>query len=408
MKKRLAAADSAWFAVDNPTNPMVVTGVIQLAGNLDLHEFQELVRTRMVGRYPEFSRIVQGRGFLAKWRKCVPDISQHVLAVPAGDLAAIVSDIMSQTLPIGRPPWLMQLINGLDGRTTIVARMHHGLADGLALAQVLLGLGEADQSTLATRRHFPGGGRVRTPGKFRLLGSMARLFFRLLTSLGEPRTVLTTTPGRRKITSWAPALKLAEVRAAAKSAGVTVNDILLSAVAGGLRELLGPDCAELRVLVPVDLRGGQPVKDLGNRLGLIFVKLPINLHSRHDRLHHIARQTTRLKASAEAGASFGILHLVGALPQIFGRLAVGILSRSASAVVTNVPGPREPFDLAGVPVEGVYFWVPQVGQISVGISIFSYAGMVGLGVSCDSSVDLSPDLLTSAISRELRCFIPPK
>ncbi|MGL5829318.1 MAG: wax ester/triacylglycerol synthase domain-containing protein, partial [Angustibacter sp.] len=125
MSNRVSAADSAWFAVDHPSNPMVVTGVIQLTGGLGLSELQELVRVRMVERYPQFSRVVRGRGFLARWRGCAPDISQHVLAAPPGDLAQLVSALMSQALPTGRPPWLMQLITGSDGRATIVARVHH-------------------------------------------------------------------------------------------------------------------------------------------------------------------------------------------------------------------------------------------------------------------------------------------
>ncbi len=402
---RVAAADAAWFAVDKPSNPMVVTGILHLTGPLALPQLQQLVQSRMVARFPEFSRQPIRRALGGwHWKSVTPELMHHVRGVCATNLPELVSQLMSEPLAADRPPWIMHLVTGSNGQASIVARVHHGLADGMALAQVLLGLTDRVAAAAPMPLRFPGGGRVRHPGPMRLVGGTLALLGRLLLRLGEPASDLRGSPQARKQTAWTPPTALPLVQAAATRHGVTINDILLAATAGGLRECLGREAESLRVLVPVDLRGGAAPVTLGNRLGLVFVRLPLTASSRQTRVRAIAQQTSGLKESTEAGATFAVLTLVGAVPRILARLAVAILSHSASAVVTNVPGPRSRLRLAGVEVESVNFWVPQVGKIAVGISIFSYAGQVTLGVTCDATLAIQADQLAAAVSTELRAL----
>jgi diacylglycerol O-acyltransferase / wax synthase len=401
---RVAAADAAWFAVDKPSNPMVVTGILHLTGPLALTQLQQLVQSRMVARFPEFSRQPIRRALGGwHWKSVTPELVHHVRGVCSANLPELVSQLMSEPLSADRPPWILHLVTDSNGQASIVARVHHGLADGMALAQVLLGL--TDRVTAAAMPpQLPGGGRMRRPGPLRLAGGTLALLGRLLLRLGEPASDLRGSPQVRKQTAWTPPIALPLVQAAAAQHGVTINDILLAATAGGLRQYLGRSAESLRVLVPVDLRGGAAPVTLGNRLGLVFVRLPLTAATRQARVRAIAQQTRGLKESTEAGATFAILTLVGAVPRILARLAVAILSHSASAVVTNVPGPRGRLRLAGVEVESVNFWVPQVGKIAVGISIFSYAGQVTLGVTCDATLDIQADQLAAAVATELRAL----
>ena len=85
----------------------------------------------------------------------------------------------------------------------------------------------------------------------------------------------------------------------------------------------------------------------------------------------------RVKAGAQAAATFALLAVVGALPSWGHRLAVRLLGAKCSAIVTNVPGPHRPVWLAGSRVVRVVFWVPQAGTIGLGVSILSYAGEIG-------------------------------
>ena len=225
-------------------------------------------------------------------------------------------------------------------------------------------------------------------------------------SLGEPPTLLRRPLQTAKALAWTRPHDLDDVKDAARSHGVSVNDVLLAATAGGLRThllALGGPVADLRVLVPVDLRGGAPVPaDLGNRFGIVFVTLPVGEPDAVRRLRSVAASTRRLRKSAEAGATYTLLRMVGAMPPPMRRRAVATLDESASGVVTNVPGPREPLSLAGCRVDDVVFWVPQVGRISLGVSLFSYAGTVTVGVAVDAGIGVDPAALAEAIEDEIR------
>ena len=144
-------------------------------------------------------------------------------------------------------------------------------------------------------------------------------------------------------------------------------------------------------MVPVDLRRGDPVPaELGNRFGIVFVPLPVATADRQPaRVAAVHAATTEAKRSPVAPASYALLSLVGRLPRWGQGLAATLLGRVATVIVTNVPGPREPLALAGAPLRSVVFWVPHIGPIGIGVSIFSYAGTVTLGVATNSSLAIS-------------------
>jgi diacylglycerol O-acyltransferase / wax synthase len=424
VSRRLAAPDAAWLEVDDPANPMVVTAVLRFAGPIALTTLRTLAAERLVGRYPAFSqRVAPGRTRWSRpsWQDDEAfDLSRHVLdATLAGDLDGpelprLVGALMGRPIDLRHSPWVLHLAHGTDGRAAVVARVHHCLADGMALAHVLLGLTDAGPASGAgpgsdagpASGLLPGGGRARPhAGPLRVAAGVTRTVVRVVARLGEPRTALRGRPTSAKVVSWTRPHDLAEVRRAATGFGVTLNDVLLAAIAGGVRRQLlagGEVPVDLRVLVPVDLRQGvPPTSSLGNRLGLLFVRLPVGTADPASRVRAVAAVTRAIKRSSEAGSTFALLTLVGALPMVAGRLAVGLVGRAASAVVTNVPGPKRPLRLNGTELDSVVFWVPQAGRIAVGVSIFSYAGRVGVGVACDVALGLDPGALAAAIDAEL-------
>jgi diacylglycerol O-acyltransferase len=176
-------------------------------------------------------------------------------------------------------------------------------------------------------------------------------------------------------------------------------------VTGGLRGWLleqGQEPRDLRAMVPVDLRrGAEAPPELGNRFGIVFVGLPLAEASRRGRVAAVRAATLRAKRSAVAPASYALLSLVGVLPHWGQGLAAQLLGRVATVIVTNVPGPREPLTLAGAPLTDIVFWVPHIGPIGIGVSIFSYAGTVTIGVATNSSLDIDPLALVTAIEAEL-------
>jgi diacylglycerol O-acyltransferase len=239
----------------------------------------------------------------------------------------------------------------------------------------------------------------------RVAGSVLTTVVRTLATLGEPVTALRAPTGPDKVVGWTTPRPLAPVQQASRARAVSVNDLLLAAASGGLRAHLlatGSPVGDLRVLVPVDLRGGRPVgPDLGNRFGVVFVPLPVGEAARDRRVELVQRATRTLRGSAQAGATYVVLTVVGLLPSPLQQLAVNLLGASASAVVTNVPGPRGAIEVAGHRVQDVVFWVPQVGRVGLGISLFSYAGTLSVGVALDAGSGLDPQALAVAIDDEL-------
>lgn len=398
----MAAVDAAWYLVDNPDNPMVVTGALTLAGQLSAAQLRTILQERIVDPYPEFRRRVISRG---RWRRPHWDgegfsLDRHIICHTA-ETPGLISTIVNQGLDLAQAPWAFHLVPQSDGTTVVVAQIHHCLADGVALADVLLGL--TDDAPAAPTGANPSGGGVRRPRLAGVLG-VAALLPKLLATLGEPSTPLRGAPSTRKLVGAASPHDLAVIKVAAKALGVTINDVLLAAVTGGLRQVMAHP-RDLRILVPADIRALHPASRLGNRFGLLFITLPVATVDRRNRIHRVAEQTLRRKRSRQPLATYILLQLVGQFPALAARIAVAILGQSASAIVTNVPGPPKRLQLNGKTLDSVTFWVPTVGKVLVGISCLSYAGQVQLAVTCDAALAVSPAQLGAAIDAELQGIV---
>jgi diacylglycerol O-acyltransferase len=173
-----------------------------------------------------------------------------------------------------------------------------------------------------------------------------------------------------------------------------VNDVLLSSVAGALRSYLtrhGDDVTgvSIRALVPVNLRPPEKAWKLGNRFGLVFLDLPIGIENPVERVYAVRANMLALKGSYQPILALGILAAMGAGPKLLQDQLLAVLARNATAVMTNVPGPQQPLYLCGAAIDSLMFWVPQSGDIGMGVSILSYNNEVQFGVVTDRG--LCPD-----------------
>src|SRR6516165_5011069 len=153
MSARMSSVDTAWLHMDRPTNLMVINSVDLFDQPLDWDRVKQITQTRLVDRYPRFrQRVVESRLPLRapRWEND-PDFSlehhMHRLALPApGDPAALqelVGDLMTQPLDRNRPLWHTYMVDGFGTGAAIIHRMHHCIADGIALARVMLSLTDA-------------------------------------------------------------------------------------------------------------------------------------------------------------------------------------------------------------------------------------------------------------------------
>jgi WS/DGAT/MGAT family acyltransferase len=219
---------------------------------------------------------------------------------------------------------------------------------------------------------------------------------RLVVLPPDPATVFKGKLGRRKRAAWSEPVPLEDFKAIGKAFGATVNDILVAVATGALRRYMEkrgqPTVGiAIRASVPVNLRPLEQAHKLGNAFGLVFLSLPIGIVDPVRRVRAIKKEMDELKGSPEALVAFGLLSLMGLAPVEVEQLGLRFFGSKATAVLTNVPGPRQPLYMAGRKIDKVMFWVPQSGHLGLGISILSYNGGVMLGIATDAGLVPDPE-----------------
>ena len=439
----MSGVDAAWLRMDEPTNRMTITTVLVLEDRMDVGTLRELLDERLLG-FLRFRQYVQNPSTSPRWAVDPHfDITQHVRrsALPGDggrdELKERASELMSRPLDTSRPLWDFELIEDYQGGSAIIARIHHCIADGISLVHVLFSL--TDEYFDAAR--FPSTQRsgwlpraVRAP--YQLARGVANTSVKVLeetaTSILRPRHLLrraeqgmslgaalskfaftdpdSDTPFKGELevsqnATWSDAIDLQTIKDVGHALDAKVNDVLLGTVTGALRRYLEhhdapTDGVTIRTLIPVNLRSKEKAFELGNRFGLVFLDLPVGLEGHVQRVTAVKRQMDEIKGSSEAVAALGILETLGHLPIEAEDRAVRFLSNKASAVMTNVPGPREQLHLKGHRLQHVMPWVPRAGDIGLGVSIFSYAGEVHLGIACDASLVPDPDTILDGFREE--------
>jgi WS/DGAT/MGAT family acyltransferase len=216
--------------------------------------------------------------------------------------------------------------------------------------------------------------------------------------------------GKKRV-AWSELLPLPEVKIMAHAYGCSINDILMSSVAGALRQYMlekgdevAPDC-EMRAMVPVNLRQANAPQKLGNEFGLVPLVLPVGIEDPIERLLEVRHRMTELKRSYTAAVALSMLGVLGGVPKLLQTETQDFFTRRATAVMSNVPGPTSPLYLTGSRLDQVMFWVPQSGSIGVGISILSYNGSVQFGIVTDAALADDPDRIISHFAPEFEKLV---
>jgi WS/DGAT/MGAT family acyltransferase len=209
--------------------------------------------------------------------------------------------------------------------------------------------------------------------------------------------------GRVKRVAWSEPIPLDRVKELARATGTTVNDVVVSAIVGALGDHLRAagtptDGLRVRAMVPVNLRDSSDREAFGNRFSLVFLELPVGVGHPRARLMRLKLEMDRIKASMEPAVGWLLLQSLGYLPPRLEAIAAGFYAEKASLVLTNVRGPATPLYLAGRRIREMAFWEPESGSLGVGISIFSYAGAVTVGVIADAHLLDQPARIASGVA----------
>jgi diacylglycerol O-acyltransferase / wax synthase len=340
-------------------------------------------------------------------------IRVHMLAAP-GDEAQLLhacQELARRRLDPARPLWELWLLPGLsEGRVGAFLRLHHVLADGaaaLAAFGALLDLTAAAPTPVAppwTSTPIPTASELLRNNLHRRrqelgrgwsgLAHLGRTLRRARRALPAWQEVLTEQPAPRTSLNHPVGAdrrlaiirgRLDRTKQIAHAHNAKVNDVVLAAVAGGLRELLasrGQDVQGLvqRAMVTISEHQEQPGRAQGNKPGWMMVPLPLGEPDPVRRLELIAADTAARKHKPRPEAGTGIFRFVAG-QRIWYRLFPR--QRSVNLVVTNVPGPPVPLYLVGAQLLELFPMMPPMGNLTLVVAALSYAGQLNLTAVAD-------------------------
>jgi WS/DGAT/MGAT family acyltransferase len=375
------------------------------------------------------------------------DVDHHLLPALSPDLASIVDAVMSVPLERDRPLWEMWIAPELeDGSIGLVGKAHHCMVDGIAaveLATMLLDL-EPDPipSVGEGWRPQPAPTRVellvraaservaqqvrlvslplellRSPGRVLELPAMAldlgRALSRSVFPLAQPSALNRPSSPLRHL---APLRRpLDDLRLIKERTGTTINDVILTACAGGLSGYLserGDEAASLKAMVPVNVRTENAAEELGNRISFMFVELPCGEPDALRRLGSVHESTALRKAAGDPQGTNAALQALSYAPAPLQKVVSHLVSspRTFNLVVSNIPGPRIPMYLRGCALQEAYPVVPLAQDHALSIGMTTVGDDACFGFYADRKTlpdaDLLPAHVDAAIDELLTLTAP--
>ncbi len=455
MSERMSKVDTAWLRMDTEANLMMIIGVWTIRPGITLTALRERIAARLL-HYPRFrQRVVEDPLLGGQWvvdRHF--DITRHVVAeelLPMrGEsrdavLKARVGELAAQPLDPAHPLWQFQLVEDVgDGSSALIARIHHCIADGIALIGVMLSITDGGKPppkrapkveeepdwlldaflrpmSNLTVKAIGLAGKGASKGVDTLLNTgtpldatveIARLGYQAVSDVAAFALMSDDSPTRLKgkttvgkCVAWNDGLPLEEVKAVGKALGASINDVVLACAAGAIGAYLAqrgedPTGKEIRAMVPVNLRPLEEAWQLGNRFGLVPLVLPIGIANPVERLYAVRARMSELKGSFQPVMAFGLLSVAGLLIKPMQHAMLNIFAKKTTAVMTNVPGPAQALKFCGSTVERVIFWVPQSGDVGVGLSILTYAGKVQFSLITDRGLCPDPEAIVAHFAPE--------
>jgi diacylglycerol O-acyltransferase len=426
---RLTGLDTSFLHMERAGAHMHVASTIVFEGPAPSHaEFRDHIASRLhlVPRFRQKLRFVpldQGRPV---W---VDDphlnleyhVRQTALPAPGSDeqLRNLAARIFSQQLDRSKPLWELWLVEGLHGdRFAIIGKSHHALVDGVSgvdITTVLFDLDAEPQGQAASTRpwlarpeptdlqllsdalrerltspkEIARGVRAVFRGPRQVLRGFGATSKLVGSGLSAPHSVFNVEIGPHRRFAMVQA-SLADLKQVKDAHGGTVNDVILSVVAGGIGKYLrarGHDTAglELRAMVPVSIRAAEEHGALGNRISAMMAPLPVWCEDPVERLRITTEQMGDLKSSGQAVGAEILTKITDFAPTTIASQAARLqpAQRFFNLVVTNVPGPQFPLYVLGRKMESIFPMVPLARRQALCVGIMSYNGQINFGLIGD-------------------------
>jgi diacylglycerol O-acyltransferase / wax synthase len=434
--------DALFLYVEREGQPLNIAGVSAFEGEIKLGDFRAFVASKL----PLIPRYLQRVVFppfdlgLPSWELDRNfDIRNHIRKVTLKhgteqELKSLAAKIVSTRLDRERPLWDFTLARLQGGRTGIVTRIHHCLADGIAgvgAMNVIMDTTPAPPPIAPKQTEMEPQAPPKDPSAV-LLDGLAKSYLslvtgaltlqtgllniaeeavanpanppaeilRLMSELAAPAERLpfnTVCRGPQKF-AWTQ-VPLADIKAVKNTWGGTVNDVILTTVTlafGRYAEQRGVDLKgrSLRIVIPVNVRGNGSATELGNKISFVPVPVPLDIRDPQELLA-VVRERVEFLKRARAAEFVGLLGgVLSSLPSAFwaniGPVASQLPLSLCNIICTNVPGPQVPLYLMGHKMLSWYPWVPIGGLMGINCAILTYNGTAYFGFTGD--VHAAPDL----------------
>jgi diacylglycerol O-acyltransferase / wax synthase len=442
---RLTGLDSSFLHLERDSAHMHVGACAIFEGPAPEHE--ELIeaivsRLHLVPRYRQRLAYVpfeQGRPVWVDDPHFNPKyhVRDTALPRPGGEeeLKRLAGRVFSQALDRAKPLWELWLVEGLqDDRFALLSKTHHALVDGVSGVDIATVLFDAAPDPMPVARPeqewiprpAPSDSqlladalleRATVPGEIvRGVRAALRGPRNVVDRIGEglvgvgamawaglnpaPASPFNVHIGPHRRFTWVHG-DLGTFKAVKNATGGTVNDVILTVVAGALGRYMRlhghpTDDVVLKAMVPISVRADVDRGALGNQVSAMWAPLPVGMTDPVQRLLRIRQEMQAIKDSGQAVGAQVLTSLSGFAPPTIVAQAVRLQSRQRffNVVVTNVPGPQFPLYMLGRQLEAIFPLVPLAKNTALGIAIMSYNGQLSFGLTAD--FDALPDVDTLA------------
>ncbi len=450
---RLNALEAGFLWMETDVQPLHVGSLLIFEGPAPDHrQFCDRIAARLASaawprRRAQRMPLDLGRPiWVDSERFAVAEHLHHAVLDPPGDdaqLRAMVLWIMAERLDVSRPMWEMWQVDGLSGgRWAVIAKAHHAMVDGRSGTDVVQSVLDPEPTTTGATRPHPLPARLRpapSPGALAVSGAtwllsvpfrLIRLLLRAVLSPGEslqaiqqvraglavvvrpdlPASILNGPLSGERLWGWTgiDRAPLADLRAAT---GCTVNDVFLTALAGGLRRYLLDrgeplDGAVLRTIVPVSGRRGAGSSAPTNATSAMFVNLPVAVTDPSERLAVVMQRTAEQKSQRVATGTDAVVRLADHIPAPLlaraSRKYVLAGQARVNVAATNVPGPREVRHLGGRQLLEFVPYIPVALDVRCTFALVSYADRLAIGITADAVALPDAERLVEAVGDSLQ------
>lgn len=421
-----------WYIERDPLLRSTVASV-WLLGSTPERARMDAVVNRMISRLPRLRQrvIADPIGITTPRWEDDPhfETSYHYRWVRLPGTEPSIDDVLdhaqhssSRSLDKDRPLWSIEVIEGLaEQRAALVMTVHHAIADGLGMVNMLQHMVELDPDDAAVdEMSLPSlstatsgarsAGRSMTHRVFEEARTAARLGRSTVRStidflrdpIGTAHSALRTGSSVAAVVkptlhplsplmtgrSMSPVFEtitipLHRLKAAARTGGATINDAFVSSVLDGVdryHRSLDSTCDEIRMSMQISLRTDGRAS---NQFVPARIELPLGPNPAVDRLTDTRNRLRALKDEPALPHVGDISAMIGRLGPAAAVAIVGGMMKGVDIITSNVPGPPFPVWVGRARVDEFYAFGPLAGS-AANITLFSYDGVLHLGVNLDA------------------------